>query len=106
MALANGDDDGIRSCLLPSAVLTIDSGGVVPAVQTPVEGRDRVIAGLRSLMTPATSVRMTSINGIPGLVLEREGLVIAAVTAESSAAMLSHVWVVCNPDKLRHWNRR
>jgi hypothetical protein len=104
LAMAVGDGAGVRAVLQSDAVLVIDSGGRLPGTSTPVEGADAASEALLALMTPETSVTMVSINGVPGFVLEREDAVVGAVTAEARAHQLSAVWVVCNPDKLRHWN--
>ena len=104
LALAVGDIEGIREVLRPDAVLVVDSGGRMPGTSRPVEGAHAASEALLSLVTPGTSVTMVSINSVPGFVLEREDAVVGAVTAEALARRLSTVWVVCNPEKLRHWN--
>ncbi len=104
-ALTAGDRAGIRAMLRFDVVLVIDSGGLMPESSTPVEGRDAASARLVALMTPETSVTMASINGVQGIVVVRDDAVVAVITAEIRSGMLSNVWVVCNPDKLTHWNR-
>jgi RNA polymerase sigma-70 factor (ECF subfamily) len=47
---------------------------------------------------------MASVNGLPGLLLARGDEIVAVLTADVRDGLLSNVWVVCNPDKLRHWN--
>lgn len=105
IALVARDRAGIRAMLHFRVVLVVDSGGRMPPSSAPVEGRAAASAGLAALMTPETTVVTTSINGVPGLVFERGDTVLAAVTAESRSGLLTSVWVVCNPEKLRHWNR-
>lgn len=105
-ALVTGEQAGIGAVLRADVELVIDSGGLLPESSTPVEGRAAASARLVALMTAETSVTMASINSVPGFVLVRGDRVVAAVSAESRAGLLSTVWVVCNPDKLRHWNRR
>jgi len=105
IALTTGDRTRIRSLLRLDVVLVIDSGGLVPESSTPIEGRTAASAGLRALMTGDTSVTAVPINGVQGIVLRRDGAVVAAITAESRSRLLSTLWVVCNPEKLRHWNR-
>ncbi|MFK3677281.1 hypothetical protein ACI2IP_06085 [Microbacterium sp. NPDC090218] len=105
-AMSAADERVIREVLRADVVLIIDSGGFVPAVSTPQHGRAAVAAGLIALMAPEeTSVAPTSINGASGFVLSRDEVVVAAVTAELRAGLLSSIWVVCNPEKLRQWNR-
>ena len=105
-AMVSGDGATIRAVLHPEVVLTIDSGGLVSTASTPLEGPSAAASALRELMTSGTSVEMASINSTPGFILTRDETVVAAVTAEMRSGQLSSVWVVCNPDKLRHWNRR
>ncbi|MEU4014343.1 hypothetical protein AB0E56_03670 [Microbacterium sp. NPDC028030] len=104
------DSEGIRELLRPDAVVIVDSGGIVDAMRRPVEGdcdAATVLAEVASAEATSgeSAARTASINGAPGFVLSRGGVVFAAVTAETRGARLARVWVVCNPDKLRHWNR-
>lgn len=104
-AMAAADERAIRDILRPDVVVLIDGGGLVTVPTTPVEGHFAAAATLVALSSDETSAVMASINGVPGFVLSRNDVVVAAVTAEARAQLLSSVWVVCNPDKLRHWNR-
>ena len=106
LALAAGDRDGIRSMLHPDVVMIIDSGGRMPQSSTAVDGTHTASAELAALVATGPTVSIASINGSAGLVLERDGAVVAAVSVESRSGLLSRIWVVCNPDKLTHWNRR
>ena len=104
-ALTSGDPAVIRALLRFDIVLVVDSGGQMPESSAPVERRAAASAGLVALMTAETSASTASINGVQGLVLMRDGAVVGAITVETRSRLLSRVWVVCNPDKLRHWNR-
>ena len=104
-AMVAADECAIRDILRPDAVAIIDGGGLVAVPTTPVEGRFAAAAALVAVSADETSATVASINGVPGFVLSRRDVVVAAVTAEARARLLSSVWVVCNPDKLRHWNR-
>lgn len=105
-ALISADEAAIRAVLHPEAVLTIDSGGLLPSTASPLEGRDAAASALLALMTPETSITMASINSAPGLTLIRDETVVGAVAAEQRSGRLASVWIVCNPEKLRHWNQR
>lgn len=104
VAMSEADESALREMLGPDVVLVVDSGGHLPDTAAPVHGNTAAAAGLIALMAPDTSAVMASINGVPGFVLSRNGVVVAAVAAEERAQQLVAVWVVCNPDKLRHWN--
>lgn len=62
---------------------------------------------LRSLgfadASPTTWVRRSA-NGGPALVGSREGKVVAVVVLAGVVGAATDVWIVANPDKLRHWN--
>lgn len=105
IALVSADQEVVRAVLSPDVVLTIDSGGSVPTASTPLEGRSSAASALVALMTAETSVTTASINSAPGLLLTSDATVVGAVAAEMRSGLLSSVWVVCNPEKLRHWNR-
>ncbi len=105
--MGEGDADGIRALLRPDVSLIVDSGGAAHPARPPAEDADadaEAAAALIAFMTARTTTATVSINGAPGLVLTRDGAVVAAVIGELRADLLSSVWVVCNPDKLRHWN--
>lgn len=104
-ALSGHDERSVRELLAPDATLVIDSGGLLPETSSPLEGREAAATALLALMTAGTSPATASINGVPGMILIRRERVVAALTAQRRSRHLSAVWVVCNPDKLRHWNR-
>lgn len=104
-ALASSDRAGVLATLQPHVILTIDSGGLLPNALTPLVGATAAAAALAALVTDGVSVVMASINGAPGFILRRDGTVVGAVSAEMRAGSLRSLWVVCNPEKLRHWNR-
>jgi len=99
-SLASAFPDGGREVVGLDAVLVVDGG----ARAVSARGRDAVIARLRELMTPETSVALASVNGAYGVALSRGGNVVGVITGEVRSARLSTIWVVCAPEKLRHWN--
>jgi len=109
--LSAGDDDGIRALLHPDVELVIDTGGVqsetaaCPATAPSHDGREAAVRGLRALVASDVTIVPASVNSLPGLVLAREEAVVGVLTADMRDHLLRNVWVVCNPDKLRHWNR-
>ncbi|MDQ0614703.1 hypothetical protein QF046_002344 [Microbacterium sp. W4I4] len=106
-AMTAGEDEALRAVLHPDAELVIDSGGVRPepaAAQGP-DGREAAVSGLRALAASDITILTASVNGLPGLLLFRGDAVVGVVTADVRDRLLANVWVVCNPDKLRHWNR-
>lgn len=104
-SMTSGDGEGVRAGVRREVLLTIDSGGLLPGPSTILDGRAAAASALLALVTPETSVTVASINGEPGVILTRDDAVIGVITAETRSGMLSSIWVVCNPEKLRHWNR-
>lgn len=104
--MSMSDDSPVMSLLDPEVLLVIDNGGIASAASEPRNGRAEVARALAGLMTPETSITMASINGVPGFVLHRDDRVVAAVTGEVATGVLSAIWVVSNPAKLRHCNAR
>jgi len=105
-ALRTVDEASLRALLHPDVILIIDSGGALPSASSPIEGDTAAASALAALLTPDTSISLAAINGAPGLIFTRGDVVVTAVTAEMTSTGLSSVWVVCNPTKLEHWNRR
>ena len=104
-AMISGDVDALASILAEDAVLYSDGGGKRVAAINPIVGRDRVgrfLLGIRSkrmgVLPRATPAR---INGLPGFVLELEDGP-ETVALETSADAIVAVYIVRNPDKLRH----
>ncbi|MDX2401126.1 sigma-70 family RNA polymerase sigma factor family protein [Microbacterium algeriense] len=99
------DDEAIRALLHRSVTLVVDSGGHANTASIPLTGRSAAASELMALMTPGTATATTSINSVPGITLTRDGRVVGVISADVRSGRLSNVWVVCNPEKLRHWNR-
>lgn len=104
-ALTSQDEDAVRALLHPEVAVVIDSGGHLPTAATPVKGREEAAAELLQLMPAGTGTAAASINGVPGLTLVRDQRVVGALTADMRSHLLANAWIVCNPDKLRPWNR-
>lgn len=99
------DDEAIRDLLHRDVTLVIDSGGHADTATIPLDGRSAASSELISLMITGTTTAMASINSVPGITLVRDDRVVGVLTADVRSGRLSSVWVVCNPEKLRHWNR-
>jgi RNA polymerase sigma-70 factor (ECF subfamily) len=100
------DAAALERLLTRRAVLTIDSGGVV-AIASHAEGRAAVARLLLELIERFPRVRLESghINGRPGLVLVSWGRVVGILHAAHRRSAARELWIVVNPEKLRHWNR-
>lgn len=104
-AMTAKDEDAVRDLLHRAVTLIIDSGGHGDTASIPLNGRTAASSELVSLMTTGTTTVVASINSVPGITLVRDDRVVGVITAAFRSGRLSSVWVVCNPEKLRHWNR-
>ena len=105
-AVEEGDLDGLKSQLTPSAVLLSDGGGKVPAALNPIRSSDhiaRFLIGAFRKFAAAGSVRVvpTVVNGLPGLLAYKGGKLEQVAALECGAdGLVSAIYVVRNPDKL------
>ncbi|MFB7460374.1 RNA polymerase sigma factor SigJ [Streptomyces sp. NPDC056188] len=91
----------------PAAVMTADGGGVVGTVLRPVEGGERIAGYMVAIadVAPGLELLERSVNGVPGLVARRAGVVMTVASFDVSDGRVTRIWVVRNPEKLRPWAR-
>lgn len=103
-AAQRGDLDALVGLLAPDVVMRTDGGGVVPAARHPVQGPRKVaplLLGLTRLYRGAR-IRMVRVNGAPGFVVERDGVVLGVATMSVAEGRITSIESVANPEKLRH----
>ncbi|NLP84225.1 siderophore-interacting protein [Microbacterium sp. CFH 90308] len=106
-ATRNADAAALARALHLDASLTVDGGGQVPAPRTPVRGRVAVVRHLmRALGDPEVDTVIESVNGMPGIVVRRDGTVVGVLVLRVRRSLVCEAWLVANPDKLESWNRR
>ncbi|KWT57053.1 RNA polymerase subunit sigma-24 [Streptomyces albus subsp. albus] len=90
----------------PAAVMTADGGGMVGAVLRPVEGGARIAQYMVAIADKAPGLELLerSVNGVPGLVARRGGVVATVASFDVSDGCVTRIWVVRNPEKLRLWD--
>jgi hypothetical protein len=98
-----GSAGALRSLLAAEVFAITDSGGQVAAELEPVHGPARVARCLTDLLRPEFALTVEAVNGEPGVVLRETGRVVAVVSLRVTSAKVAAVWIVLNPDKLRHW---
>lgn len=98
-----GSSAAIRSLLAAEVTAVSDGGGRVPAAVEPIHGAAQVTRCLTDLLRPELVLTVEAVNGQPGVVLRDAGRVVAVVSLQVSGAKVAAVWIVLNPDKLRHW---
>lgn len=105
IACRAGSVGALRSVLAGDVVAVCDGGGKVPAELGPVEGAEAVARCVieRVVVDPGTALTVEAVNGEAGVVLRTADAVVAIVCLKVTGAKVAAVWLVLNPDKLRHW---
>ena len=105
-AVGSGDLDSLMQLLADDVTMWADGGGKARgAAINPLHGRDAVARFMiASRRFPASAVRaeIELINGRPAVVLRTDERVVAVVSIAVEGGQISNVWIVGNPDKLRH----
>jgi RNA polymerase sigma factor (sigma-70 family) len=98
------DVDALIRILDPDATAVVDGGGLVSAVG-PVHGSEqiaRVFADIAS-RAPALNIVERAVNGQPGLVTQSNGVVQTVLAFSVRGDLITNIWAVRNPEKLRPW---
>jgi RNA polymerase sigma-70 factor (ECF subfamily) len=105
-ASRSGDLDTLIHLLASDARLVTDGGGKVAAALNVIEGADRVAAFLSGVVrkgwTDDLSVRFEIINGLPGLLVIGPRGLVQTNAFEIEDGVVKAIYVVRNPDKLKH----
>ncbi|MET9500883.1 RNA polymerase sigma factor SigJ [Streptomyces sp. NPDC006622] len=101
------DIAALVALLDPAAVMTADGGGMVGTVLRPVEGGARIAEYMVAIADRAPGLELLerSVNGVPGLVAQRSGVVMTVASFDVRDGRVTRIWVVRNPEKLRPWAR-
>lgn len=105
-AVVNGDVDDLATRLAADAVLWSDGGGSRRAARHPVNGLSRISTFLinvtrRGLEQGGTG-RLLRANGGPAVRLELDGDLYGIMTFEIEEGVITGIYSVVNPGKLRH----
>jgi RNA polymerase sigma-70 factor (TIGR02957 family) len=107
-AAQQGDLAGLEALLAHDVVLTGDGGGKVPALARSLHGRNRVARTLVNWLRVASripdfTIRLTEVNGGPGVVaLDGRQRLISVWSLETADGEIVSISSVVNPDKLAH----
>ena len=102
-----GDTATLIKLLAEDAVLYTDGGGKRAAALNPIYGADKILRFLDGVTRKnaaflSTQLRPATVNGMPGFVLrERDGS-IDTMAFEQRDGRIAAIYVVRNPEKLRH----
>ncbi|MCG6499965.1 RNA polymerase sigma factor SigJ [Kitasatospora sp. A2-31] len=91
----------------PAAVMTADGGGMAGAALRPIEGGARIAEYMVAIAdrAPGLALLECSVNGAPGLVAQRAGVVLTVASFDVTDGRVTRIWAVRNPEKLRPWAR-
>ncbi|MGC3859869.1 RNA polymerase sigma factor SigJ [Micromonospora chersina] len=99
------DIAALVALLNPAAVMTADGGGVVGTILHPVEGGGQIARYMVAIAERAPGLELLerTVNGVPGLVARRAGVVETVASFDVADGRVTRIWVVRNPEKLRPW---
>jgi RNA polymerase sigma-70 factor (ECF subfamily) len=105
-AARSGDLDALMQMLASDVRVVTDGGGKVAAALNVLEGADRaarfLVGTTRKGWREDFKLRFAAINGLPGVVLDAPEGPVQTAAFEISGGVIRALYVVRNPDKLRH----
>lgn len=108
-AVINGEIENLLSILASDVVLMSDGGGKAPALSKPLRGAEslaRLVVGARRRFDSKTEqVKKVTVNGLPGLVSFEGDRAVRVTAFGISDGRIHALFIITNPDKLRHLAR-
>jgi RNA polymerase sigma-70 factor, ECF subfamily len=104
-ATQGGDVEALTGLLARDAVLWTDGGGKVAAALQPVYGAERIARFLIAIARKAPAgarSRPVRVNGDPGMHTDIASGPAGVLALELAEGEIVGIWIVVNPDKLRH----
>jgi RNA polymerase sigma-70 factor (ECF subfamily) len=109
-ATQSGDLDAMTQLLASDVRFVTDGGGKVRAADTVIEGADRVARFMIGAMRPRPgqwwradfTQRFAIVNGLPGVIVDAPEGPVQTAAIEIAGGVIQAIYVVRNPDKLRH----
>ena len=105
-AARSGDVAALTRLLATDAKVVTDGGGKVAAALNVIEGGEHVAAFLAGVVrkgwTDDMAIRFDTINGLPGLLISGSNGLVQTTSFEIEGDVVKAIYVVRNPDKLRH----
>ncbi|MFF3444245.1 RNA polymerase sigma factor SigJ [Streptosporangium sp. NPDC002721] len=104
-ACESGDIDALVATLDRAVVVRSDGGGKAHAALRPVLGARKAARLFLGLLRrrPDMEFGEEDVNGRPGAVIRQGGVTVAVIATETRGEVLTRMWMVVNPDKLRAW---
>lgn len=100
------DIDALIGLLDPDAIAVADSGGLAVSFLEPIEGGEQIARAWIEIANRAlgnTTILERVVNGQPGLVAQQDGVTVTVFAFDVAEDRIRHIWVMRNPEKLRHW---
>ena len=105
-AVVSGDVSRLAGMLREDAIALTDGGGRKTAALNPIKGADKIARFFVSLAAKNTDrnvrIEPTVINGILGALIYIDGKVDHSVSMAIDGERIAAIYIVRNPDKLRH----
>jgi RNA polymerase sigma-70 factor (ECF subfamily) len=97
------DIDALIGLLDPNATASADSGGLASALIGGGAQIAHACVGLAGREARLAILLERTVNGQPGLVVQRDGVTAAVLAFDIADDRIKHMWVILNPEKLRPW---
>jgi len=100
------DIDALIGLLDPCATAIADGGGLAVTFLRPIEGAEQIARAWIEIANrrPGNMAFLErTVNGQPGLVAQQDGRTVTVFAFGIAGGLITHIWVVRNPDKLRPW---
>ena len=105
-ATQSGDLDRLTTLLAADVRVVTDGGGKVAAALNEIDGAERaarfLIGAARKGWRDDFTLRMATINGLPGVIVDSPEGPVQTAAFEIDGDVIRALYVVRNPDKLRH----
>ena len=109
-ATRSGDLDALMQLLASEVRVVTDGGGKVAAALNVLDGADRVarffVGVARKASLEEFTLRFGTINGLPGVIVDGPDGPVQTAAFEIEGDVIRALYVVRNPDKLRHLGAR
>ncbi|GAB4135484.1 MAG: RNA polymerase sigma-70 factor [Planctomycetaceae bacterium] len=106
-ACYDGDLEKLTALLARDVTLYSDGGGKVPSALRPLQGASdvgRFLLGILQKAPVGISLHADSVNGQPGFRAMLNGQLLSVLSLDIADGEILSVFIVNNPDKLRHLN--
>lgn len=100
------DISALIDLLDPDAAAIADGGGRAVTFVQPIHGAEPIARAWAELATRSlhnTTIAERTVNGLPGLVAHRAGVIVTVFAFDFAGDRIRRIWVVRNPEKLRPW---